>query len=64
MCLSQGMDIAVGSALVPVGLVSLSRVRDVRELPLATPPLLFAAHQLVEAMVWGSSADSSAAAAV
>ncbi len=62
MCFSPEMDLAVGSALVPVGLVSLSRVREVRELPFATLPLLFAAHQLVETLVWGSPTGSHAAA--
>ena len=52
MCFSTGADIAAGSVLLPVAAVSLGHVRHAREIPLATLPLVFAVHQLIEAVVW------------
>lgn len=52
MCFSVQADLVAGIALLPVAAVSLREVRHVRELPFAALPLLFALHQLVEAVVW------------
>jgi hypothetical protein len=48
-------DLAVGIALVPVGIASLREVRHAREVPFAALPLLFAVHQLIEAVVWAAA---------
>ncbi len=52
MCFSLEADLVAGVALVPVAALSLREVRHVREVPFAALPLLFAAHQLIEALVW------------
>ena len=52
MCFSLEADLVAGAALLPVAVVSLREVRRVREIPFAALPLLFALHQLVEAVVW------------
>lgn len=56
MCFSLQADLVVGAALLPVAALSLREVRHVRELPFASLPLLFALHQLVEALVWAGTA--------
>jgi hypothetical protein len=55
MCFSVESDLAVGIALLPVGVLALREVRQVRELPFASLPLLFAAHQLIESVVWAGA---------
>lgn len=61
MCFSPEADLVAGVALLPVAALSLREVRHVRELPFAALPLLFAAHQLIEALVWaGVEGDVSA----
>ena len=55
MCFSVQSDLAVGIALVPVGIASLREVRHAREVPFAALPLLFAVHQLIEAVVWAAA---------
>jgi hypothetical protein len=52
MCVSLQADIVAGVVLVPLAVVSLREVRHVREVPFAMLPLLFALHQLTEAVVW------------
>ena len=52
MCFSVEADVAVGLLILPVAVASLREVRHVREVPFAALPLLFALHQLVEALVW------------
>lgn len=52
MCFSVQADLVAGAALVPVGVLSLREVKRLDELPFAALPLLFALHQLVEAVVW------------
>jgi hypothetical protein len=60
MCFSLHADIAAGVALTPIGVLSLREVRCWRELPFASLPILFAVHQLVEALVWaGANGDVS-----
>ena len=55
MCFSLEADLVAGAAVLPVGVLSLRSVRSPRELPFASLPLLFSAHQLVEALVWGGA---------
>lgn len=57
MCLSLETDVAVGVALLPVAVASLREVRRAREVPFAALPLLFALHQLTEALVWSGAAE-------
>lgn len=52
MCFSAEADIVAAAAIAPMAVVALREVRQVRELPFAALPLLFALHQLVEAVVW------------
>ncbi len=63
MCFSVQADLVAGGLLLPVGLLSLREVRHPREVPFASLPLLFAVHQLVEALVWGH-ADGEVSAGV
>ena len=62
MCFSVTADLAVGAALVPVAVMSLREVRQWREVPLAVLPAVFAAHQLIEALVWAQQAGQVSAA--
>ncbi|WP_205304997.1 DUF6629 family protein [Nocardioides sp. 616] len=50
-------DLTAGVALLPVAVVCLREVRTARELPFASLPLLFALHQLTEALVWHGASD-------
>lgn len=52
MCFSAEADIVAAVVIAPLAVVALREVRHVRELPFAALPLLFALHQLVEAVVW------------
>ncbi|MCW2764198.1 MAG: hypothetical protein JWO11_157, partial [Nocardioides sp.] len=55
MCFSVEADLVAGVALLPVGVLALREVRHPREVPFAALPLLFALHQLVEAVVWAGT---------
>jgi hypothetical protein len=55
MCFSVQADVVAGLVLLPVGVLALREVRHVREVPFASLPLVFAAHQLVEAVVWAGT---------
>ena len=57
MCFSVQADVAAGVVILPMAVVALREVRHVRELPFASLPLLFALHQLVEALVWAAYDD-------
>jgi hypothetical protein len=63
MCFSVQADLVAGAVLLPVGLFTLREVRHPREIPFASLPLLFALHQLVEALVW-AHADGEVSAGV
>ena len=52
MCFSVEANLVTGAVLLPVGALALREVRHVREVPFAVLPLLFAVHQLLEAVVW------------
>lgn len=55
MCFSVQADLVAGAVLTPIGILTLREVRCAREIPFASLPLLFAIHQLVEALVWAAS---------
>jgi hypothetical protein len=52
MCFSAGADVAAGIVIGAIGIDGLRHVRRPAELWLASVPLVLAAHQLVEAVVW------------
>jgi hypothetical protein len=52
MCFSPQMDVAAGVVVGGIGVEALRHVHRPEELPLASLPLLFGAHQLTEAFVW------------
>lgn len=58
MCFSPEADVVAGLVLLPVGVAALREVRHVREVPFASLPLLFALHQLVEALVWAGDSGT------
>ncbi|USQ86886.1 hypothetical protein NFX46_26170 [Streptomyces phaeoluteigriseus] len=64
MCWGATADLVAGAGVTGVGLACVTRVRDVRDLPLAALPLLLGAHQLVEAMVWDAGGGSGPATVV
>ncbi len=55
MCFSLEADLAVGLALVPVGVMALREVRTPQELPFASLPLVFSVHQFLEGLVWAGA---------
>lgn len=52
MCFSFEADLVAGAVLLPLGVATLRAAKEPRELPLASLPLVFAAHQLIESVVW------------
>jgi hypothetical protein len=52
MCFSPEADVVTGIVVTGVGVDALRHVRQSREYPLASLPMLLGAHQLVEAFVW------------
>ena len=52
MCFSAGADLIAGVVVTGAGVESLRHVRHRREIAIAILPLLFGAHQVVEAFVW------------
>jgi len=52
MCFSPEVDIAAGLIIGAIGIDALRRVDDRRDLALASIPVVLAAHQLVESVVW------------
>lgn len=52
MCYSATANSVGGSIVGGVGILTLLRVRELKEVPLASFPLLFALHQLIEGVVW------------
>jgi hypothetical protein len=61
MCFSPEMDIAAGVVVGSVGLAALRHVDRPQDLPLASLPVLFGAHQLTEAFVWWGLRDEVSA---
>jgi hypothetical protein len=52
VCFSVQADVVAGVVLLPMAFVSLREVRQLREMPFASLPLLLALHQVSEAVVW------------
>ncbi len=52
MCFSATASFSVAAATTAAGLATLRHVRDPREVPLALIPLLFAAQQAIEGLLW------------
>jgi hypothetical protein len=52
MCFSPEMDLIAGVTISAVGIDTLRRTASPRQLALASLPLLFGVHQLVETFVW------------
>ncbi|MDQ8045997.1 MAG: DUF6629 family protein [Solirubrobacteraceae bacterium] len=52
MCFSYGADLTAAAVLTPVGIVTLRAAKTRAQLPIASIPLFFAAHQFVESFVW------------
>ncbi|HXP73649.1 MAG TPA: DUF6629 family protein [Stellaceae bacterium] len=52
MCFSPTASFTTAGLTAVVGFVSLSRVNDPREIPLAATPLLFALQQALEGLLW------------
>lgn len=52
MCFSFEADLVAGAILLPLGVATLRAAKEPRELPLASLPIVFAAHQLIESVVW------------
>ncbi len=64
VCFSMTADVVVGTALVPVAVLSLREVRHRREVLFALLPTVFALHQFFEVAVWaGLDGDVSAGVA-
>ncbi len=63
MCFSPQADLVGGVVVGAIGIDSLRHVDHRRQLPLAALPLLFATHQLVEAVLWQNLRTGSMAAA-
>ena len=61
MCFSAEADLATGIIVSGVGIDAVRRARTPRELPLASLPLLFGAHQLIEVLVWWGLAGTTSA---
>ena len=62
MCFSATASFAVAAATAGIGLATVRQVRNPRELPLALVPILFAAQQTVEGIVWLRFAGESGGA--
>jgi hypothetical protein len=52
MCFSATVSFVTAAVTGGIGIVSVSRTTERRELPLAATPLLFAAQQCVEGLLW------------
>lgn len=56
MCFSVEANLVAGAVVAPLGVLALREVRDdPAALPLASLPVLFAAHQVTEALVWAGA---------
>lgn len=57
MCFSAEVSFTAAGVLGAIGVATLIKVRDMRELPLATVPLVFAAQQAIEGLLWRTVPD-------
>lgn len=58
MCFSATASLVAGIALSGIGVATMAKVRNKRELPLASLPLLFGIQQLIDSAVWVSLGTS------
>jgi len=52
MCFSATASFITAGVTGTIGILTLSRAKDLRQLPLAATPMLFALHQGVEGLLW------------
>ena len=52
MCFSATANFVGSTALLGIGVVTLTKVKHRRELLFASLPILFAIHQFIEGFVW------------
>lgn len=52
MCFSPEADLVAGVIVTAIGVDAVRRARTPKELPLASLPLVFGAHTLIEVFVW------------
>jgi hypothetical protein len=52
VCFSFHADLAAGAALTPIAVAALRAAPSKQYLPIAALPAVFAAHQLIESLVW------------
>jgi len=57
MCFSAEADMVAGVLIGAIGIDALRQVRRPAQLPLAVLPMVFAAHQLIEVVVWWGLVD-------
>jgi hypothetical protein len=57
LCFSPEADLAVGVAVVAIGVDALRHVRAPRQIPLASVPLVLGLHQITETFVWWGLQD-------
>ncbi|MCP4307601.1 MAG: hypothetical protein GY926_12835 [bacterium] len=61
MCFSAEVDLIGGAAIAAIGVDTLRHVEHRSERPLAALPVIFGAHQIIEAFVWWGVDDRVAA---
>ncbi|MGC5345628.1 DUF6629 family protein [Streptomyces sp. DT24] len=61
MCWSATADLVAGTGVAAIGVACVARRHRVRDLPLASLPLLLGAHQIVESLVWRAGGGSGPA---
>ncbi len=59
MCFSATASLIAGGTLSTVGVLTISKAKNKRELPFASIPLLFGIQQLIEGVVWLSFGNSA-----
>lgn len=64
VCFSATADSVAAGVIGSVGIATLTQVRTRRDVPFASLPLLFAAHQFTEGFVWLSLEGHISAAPV
>jgi hypothetical protein len=52
MCFSASASFIAGGALTAVGVVTLKKTENKKEIPFAAIPLLFGIQQLIEGVIW------------
>jgi hypothetical protein len=60
MCWSATADLTAGCLVAGIGVVGMGLARELRDVPLATLPILLGAHQLIESQIWAESPGKGA----